>query len=389
MHSHTLIDRPAKVRWKHFLKVTLAGAALIFLAVMNACGGGGGSEAPQATAPTITTQPANQPVVAGNTATFSVVATGNPAPTYQWQRSSDGTTWTEVVGATDATYSFTAQTGDNGAKFRMVATNGVGSPANSQVATLTVSTGTLSFTLPRGVTLDMVSIPGGTFLMGRYAGEQHSSSDEDPQHAVKISPFAMGKFEVTQAQWVALMGSNPSHFTGDLNRPVEQVSWNETGDFLWWLNAATAAAREGTGLVFRLPTEAEWEYAARGTTTTRFYWGDDPSYSQIGSYAWYYTNSGNTTHPVGQKTPHAFGLYDMGGNVCEWCEDDWHGSYGGAPSDGRAWVDSPRGDHRLLRGGSWEGSDGLQRSARRARNFPSYRNDVTGFRVVLASPRTP
>lgn len=229
--------------------------------------------------------------------------------------------------------------------------------------------------LPDGVPLTMVWIPGGTFLMGRYSGEQDSNSDEDPQHSVTVLGFWMGKYEVTQAQWRAITGGNPSYFTGD-NRPVERVSWNTiTQTFLPALNSAT-------GMTFRLPSEAQWEYAARAGTSTRFYWGDDPSYSQIGNYAWYSGNSGSE-NVVGGKLPNAFGLYDMSGNVWEWCEDDWHSNYSGAPADGSAWVHSPRGSYRVFRGGGWGNLLGYScRSACRLYNRPSGTfGGYVGFRL--------
>jgi formylglycine-generating enzyme required for sulfatase activity len=275
---------------------------------------------------------------------------------------------------------------------------------------------TLTFQLPDttnpGTTVPLVlkAIPTGTFLMGRYAGEAESSSSEDPQHSVTISqPFYLGQFEVTQAQWKAIKGNNPSYFcvagggapTDDLTRPVEQVSWNDittpTTGFLAMLNAATAATRPA-GMVFRLPTEAEWEWACRAQTTgtpTRFYWGDDLNDTDILNNAWFSGNSdgnnGNAygTHPVGKKTANAFGLYDMSGNVWEWCEDDWHSNYTGAPTDGSAWVDNPRGTSRMLRGGSWDGGAVNCRSAGRGGNFPDLRPYAFGFRVVLGLPRTP
>jgi formylglycine-generating enzyme required for sulfatase activity len=300
----------------------------------------------------------------------------------------------DVAGRSGLSVSPTATT-----TYTLTAMNATG----SATATTTVSVGAppmagdLTFQLPDttnpGTTVPLVmkAIPGGTFLMGRTANEQDSNADEDPQHSVTVSPFYMGIYLVTQAQWVALMGSNPSNFIGDPTRPVEQGSWNDisqTGGFLDKLNAATAATRPA-GMVFRLPTEAEWEYAARAGTTTRFYWGDDPSYAQIGNYAWYSDNSGSTTHPVGQKLPNAFGLYDMAGNVWEWCADDWHGSYAGAPTDGSAWVDSPRGSSRLLRGGCWDYFNNSCRSAGRGSGDPSSRVSLFGFRVVLGLSRTP
>ena len=241
--------------------------------------------------------------------------------------------------------------------------------------------------LPGDVPLELVWIPPGTFLMGRYPGEQDSFDWQDPQHEVTIAyGFWMGKYPITQAQWEAVMGNNPSLFQG-ANRPVEWVSWNdirEEGGFLDRVNAA----HPGHG-VFRLPSEAEWEYAYRAGTTTRFYWGDDPDYTEIDDYAWYTSNSdtgsGGQTHDVGQKLPNAWGLHDMAGNVWEWCEDDWHSSYEGAPADGSAWVDSPRGSRRGNRGGSWNTHALRCRAATRAKGGPDGRVRDAGFRVVLAS----
>ena len=226
-------------------------------------------------------------------------------------------------------------------------------------------------------------IPPGSFLMGRYPGEQDSYDWEDPQHEVTFAQgFWMSKYPITQAQWVAVMDSNPAYYSGD-NNPVENVSWDdirETNGYLDKLNAA----HPGHG--FRLPTEAEWEYAYRAGTTTRFYWGDDPDYTEIDDYAWYRgNNSPSGTKEVGDKLPNAWGLYDMAGNVLEWCEDDWHDNYTGAPNDGSAWVDSPRGSARLLRGGSWVNYPYFCRAAYRLNNLSDTRYYLNGFRVVRAS----
>lgn len=242
--------------------------------------------------------------------------------------------------------------------------------------------------LPGDVPLTLVWIPGGTFQMGRNPGEQDSfAAGEAPQHQVTItSGFWLGKYEVTQAQWAAIMGDNPSHFQGGSygntnNRPVEMVSWDTiTQTFLPALNAAA-------DMTFRLPTEAEWEYACRAgnsTPSTRYYWGDDATYSQIGTYAWYYSNSGNQTHAVRTAGttghPNAFGLYDMNGNVWEWCQD-WYGDY---PST--AVTDptgSPTGSSRVLRGGSWDDPATNCRSAYRLTYGPSFSNSTFGFRLAM------
>ncbi len=248
--------------------------------------------------------------------------------------------------------------------------------------------GELVFPLNNGVNLDMVPIPGGTFTMGSPNGEQERRGDEGPQHQVTLMPFYMARFETTQAQWMSLMGTNPSYHQGDLNLPVEQVSWNDVRQakgFLDRLNSFTEALRP-VGMVFRLPTEAEWEYACRAGTATRFYWGDDPFYALLDRYArvWGGMASPNATpSPVGLRLPNAWGLFDMCGNVLEWCEDDYHPSYIGAPVDGTAWVDGTRGDDRMLRGGF--GQTHQLRSAARWPINADFQHFCNGLRVVLAN----
>ncbi|CCI36453.1 SUMF1/EgtB/PvdO family nonheme iron enzyme [Microcystis aeruginosa] len=241
--------------------------------------------------------------------------------------------------------------------------------------------------ISNGVTLEMVSLPAGEFLMGSPDSDPDAWDSEKPPHQVKVNSFAIGKYPVTQAQYQAVMGTNPSHFKNNswfknnLQNPVEQVSWNDAQAFCQKLSQIT-------GKTYRLPTEAEWEYACRAGTTTCYYFGDDAN--QLGDYAWYKGNSQDKTHPVGQKRPNAWGLYDMSGNVWEWCEDDWHSSYIGAPTDGSAWIKNNNdNDYRILRGGSWYNSPNSCRSAyrnndtRRDNNSNSY-----GFRVVCGAGRT-
>ena len=168
----------------------------------------------------------------------------------------------------------------------------------------------LTFDLGKGVKLEMVLIPAGEFLMGSPDSDKDAFPFEKPQHRVRITkPFYLGKYQVTQEQWEAVMGSNPSNFKG-LKNPVETVSWEDCQKFLDKLNAKVGS-KHGK---FVLPTEAQWEYASRAGSTTRYYFGDDEK--QLGEYAWYLPNSGSKTHPVGEKKPNAWGLYDMHGNLC-------------------------------------------------------------------------
>ena len=227
-------------------------------------------------------------------------------------------------------------------------------------------------TLPNQVTLEMVVIPTGRFLMGSPC------QNENPQHIVKVNSFAIGKYPVTQAQYQSVMGINPSYFQGNPQYPVESVSWDDTQAFCQKLSQITSKT-------YRLPTEAEWEYACRAGTTTRYYFGDDAN--QLGDYAWYDGNSQKTTHPVGQKKPNAWGLYDMSGNVWEWCEDDWHDNYIGAPTDGSTWVlknNNRFQSRKCLRGGSWFNLPIDCRSASRIRFDPDYVNNLLGFRVACS-----
>ena len=224
--------------------------------------------------------------------------------------------------------------------------------------------------LPGGVELELVFIPGGDFLMGGRA------SDEQPQHSVRINSFYLGQTQVTQAQWQAVMGSLPNvGFKGN-ERPVERVSWEDVQKFCQRLS-------EQTGLEFRLPTEAEWEYAARAGTTTEYSFGDDEE--MLGDYAWFDKNSRSSTHDVGQKIPNQFGLFDMHGNVWEWCEDYWHGNYKGAPSDGSAWLSGGDSTRRVVRGGSWYNFSYSCRSAIRVRNHPDDRDNYIGLRLVVGA----
>ncbi|MBC6477915.1 MAG: SUMF1/EgtB/PvdO family nonheme iron enzyme [Hormoscilla sp. GM7CHS1pb] len=241
--------------------------------------------------------------------------------------------------------------------------------------------------LDNGVILEMVSIPGGTFTMGSPASEKGRSDCEGPQHRRTIAPFFMGKFTVTQAQWQAVMNNaNPSNFKGD-NLPVENVSWNDAVEFCQRLSRQT-------GREYRFPSEAEWEYACRAGTTTPFHFGETIT-TDLAQY------NGSETYAAGPKgiyrrgtTPvgsfgvaNAFGLYDMHGNVWEWCADPRHEDYQGAPSDGRVWESGGDDSRRMLRGGDWFDNPRFCRSADRLSYGPGIRNDFFGLRVVCVYSR--
>ncbi len=213
-------------------------------------------------------------------------------------------------------------------------------------------------------------IPAGSFMMGAVPGDGEAEDREKPQHRVEITKlFYMGIYPVTQAQYESMMGENPSEYEGS-DRPVETVSWDDAVEFCRRLSASE-------GVTYRLPAEAEWEYAARASSTTKYYWGDEMDYD----YAWYRDNSGGGTHPVGQKIPNAWGLYGMSGNVFEWCAD-WYGEdyYRNSPQR------DPRGPSsgavRVVRGGSWCNLAGAVRSALRVWCSPVARYRVIGFRIV-------
>ena len=252
--------------------------------------------------------------------------------------------------------------------------------------------------------MEFVYVPGGCFQMGSPTSEQGRNDNEGPAHEVCLNGFWMGKYEVTQAQWEKVMGNNPSKFEG-ADRPVEQVTWNDAQAFLKKLNAThpsplprgeqretslsggvgggSSPFGRGEGWVFRLPSEAEWEYAARAGTQTAYSFGDDPS--QLGDYAWFGGNSGRETHPVGKKQPNAFGLYDMHGNVWEWVADTYHDNYDGAPNDGSIWGSLGDGKTKVLRGGSWGLNPLNCRSAYRNGSAPDNRSNYIGARVVVGA----
>lgn len=235
---------------------------------------------------------------------------------------------------------------------------------------------------------NLVFIPASTFTMGSPSNEVGRASDEGPQTLVTLTHgFRMAKFAVTQRDYLAVMGTNPSGFPGDLDRPVESVSWFDATNYCAKLTQQDlTAGRIPPGTHYRLPTEAEWECAARAGTTTRFSYGDDPDFSSLTNYAWYSGNSGFVTHKVGLKQPNAWGLYDMEGNVRQWCQD-WYGPYaGGSATDPQGPAINVTG-FKVVRGAAWDALDSECRSARRSIEgaSPFLIDSIIGFRVVLAS----
>lgn len=249
-------------------------------------------------------------------------------------------------------------------------------------------------------------IPSGEFLMGAPQDEPESEDRERPQHQVRVSQFLMGRYPVTQSQWRVVAGydrinqnldPDPSHFNG-ANRPVEQVNWDDATEFCQRLS-------QRTGRTDRLPSEAEWEYACRAGTTTPFHCGKTLS-DELENYAAQDREISGTlyqgtygrgllgqyreeTTEVGRFPANPFGLYNMHGNVLEWCEDDYHSSYEDAPADGRAWVESDRTEtRRVLRGGSWNGPPRYCRSSSRFNITRDDRSFSIGFRVCCVPPRT-
>ena len=222
-----------------------------------------------------------------------------------------------------------------------------------------------------GITFNMIKVDGGTFTMGATSEMTNPYSSEKPTHQVTLSSYYIGETEVTQALWTAVMGKNPSRFKGD-NLPVEQVSWEDCQTFIGKLNGLT-------GKRFRLPTEAEWEYAARGgnrSNHTQYSGG-----SMIDDVAWYYGNSGSKTHSVKTKKPNELGLYDMSGNVLEWCQD-WYGTYSSNAQTNPTGPGS--GYSRVIRGGSWLCYERFCRSSSRNNYSPGFRGIYLGFRLALS-----
>ncbi len=222
----------------------------------------------------------------------------------------------------------------------------------------------------------LVDIPGGTFMMG-CTPEQNvlvCDSDEIVIHEVSVAPFMMGKTEITQGQWQYIMGENPSFFKQNgWDKPVERVSWDSVHIFINKLNLTLPPGAKP----YRLPTEAEWEYAARGNQALEYSGSNDRD-----SVGWNKDNAGGSTHRIRLKKMNGFGLYDMSGNVFEWTEDDYHTDYNGAPDDGSAWIDTPRGQNRIRRGGAWFFDPTNCRTANRSFSEPGYSDNTIGFRLA-------
>ena len=243
------------------------------------------------------------------------------------------------------------------------------SSASSSMAS---GSNTISIPVKDDINIEMVKVEAGTFMMGATSKMKYPYRDEKPVHQVTLTnDYYMGKYEVTQALWQAVMGNNPSHFKGE-NLPVETVNWNECQEFISKLNSMT-------GRKFRLPTEAEWEYSARGVKKSRSY--QYSGSSNISDVAWYGGNSGSKTHPVGTKQANELGIYDMSGNVCEWCSD-WYSSYSSTSQTNP--TGSVSGSHRVCRGGSWFGNAGYCRSSFRGSYTPDCRSNHLGLRLVLS-----
>jgi formylglycine-generating enzyme required for sulfatase activity len=239
--------------------------------------------------------------------------------------------------------------------------------------------------------IEMVYIPAGEFALGSSDNDKESAADEKPQHKVKISSFYFGKYEVTQKQYVDIIGNNPSAFKENPDNPVEQVSWDDAVAFCNKLSIKTGlrpyysiinnvVTINTTSNGFRLPTEAEWEYAARAGTNTLFFWGDKKNWD----YAWYEFNSDSITHPFGKKKPNPFGLYDISGNVSEWCYDLYEENfYKNSPVLNP--INSLSGATRVIRGGSRYSSTAKLRSSARAYYYQDSSSNVIGFRIAKSN----
>ena len=227
-------------------------------------------------------------------------------------------------------------------------------------------------TFTNSIGMEFVMVESGEFIMGSPEEELYSDKDERPMRQVTVSnDFYIGVYEVTQAEWKAVMGTEPSEFKGT-DLPVDKVSWSDANKFLDKLNKMEENSE------YRLPTEAEWEYAARAGTNTAYTFGSEEA--DLFQYAWFTENSEDKTHPVGMKEANAWGLYDVHGNIAEWVMDEYHSNYQKAPSDSRVWEGGV--DRRVVRGGSWDNAAENCRSGHRDDMGEGSRKNYIGFRVV-------
>jgi formylglycine-generating enzyme required for sulfatase activity len=239
----------------------------------------------------------------------------------------------------------------------------------------------------KGLVFELVTCQAGKFVMG----SSNELFGEAPPHCVvHAGSFCLGKYPVTQAQWQAVMGNNPSAFAGADDHPVESVSWEDATRFC-------QVVSDHCGRQVSLPSEAQWEYACRAGTTGEFFfslegpWNDEseiprPIRQVLAEYAWFDLNSGDRTHPVGQKRPNPWGFHDILGNVWEWCADTWHASYVGAPSDGVPWLDNETLQPRpCLRGGAWDMNSFRCRSTYRSFDWKELATNRFGLRIAVLS----
>jgi formylglycine-generating enzyme required for sulfatase activity len=248
----------------------------------------------------------------------------------------------------------------------------------------------MRISLGANVELELILVRRGRFIMG----SENQLFSESPPHAVCFrADFLLGKYPVTQSQWEAVMGANPSAFCNSPNLPVDSVSWDQALEFCDRLS-------ERSGNRVRLPSEAEWEYACRAGTQNDFFfgpWGPFLDETEIPSaarsvlfdFAWFDLNSRDRTHPVGLKQPNAWGFYDMIGNVWEWCADVWHSGYGGAPGDGSPWLDDAAQPRRCLRGGAWDMNAFRCRSSYRSYDHKELPTSRFGFRIAADAELSP
>ncbi|MCF7708294.1 MAG: SUMF1/EgtB/PvdO family nonheme iron enzyme [Verrucomicrobia bacterium] len=325
------------------------------------------NETYQGEAPVIIEQPSDVSIGRGDSVTFTVEAEADPFPKYQWYFNDR-----RIPGETGSTLTVNNIDNYDQGIYSVLVSNPIGK-VKSRNAQLHIGEYIEGY----------VWMPSGTFTMGSPAEEEGHRANESPQTEVDITQgFWISQYEVTQEEYEAVMGENPSQFKEGMNLPVDNISWNDAVAFCNELTARErAAGRLPAGYVYRLPTEAEWEYACRAGTTTRYYFGDDMSGEEIDDHAWYDDNSQQSTHPVGMKEPNAWGLYDMYGNILEWCYDSYGGYPGGRVENPVANTDSSK---RMCRGGSWASNALECRSANRGVLNKEYHDYGLGVRPVIA-----